>query len=146
MHEINWLRSHLERCLQDVVGLSVEPDEDGDYLIAAGAFAGYVGLDVGASIMIRVRVLAAVYVPMSAKFAKELNAINGALRSGRMVWRSGAVEVAESILAEGLSRETLRHAIESCFAQAADFAPMLVLVFGGQLPADPAAVDDESAV
>lgn len=133
----DWLRSHVERCLQDVLHLAtVEPDDDGEYPFCCETAAGWVRLETGDPTLIRVWAIAAEAVKRSPKLMYELNEINGRARLVDVVLVEDHVIVESVVHAGGLTRETLADAIEAVRCVADDVGPLIAAVHGGGTPLD----------
>jgi hypothetical protein len=133
-----WLRSHVERCLQDIWDLCrVVADDDGDYPFRFGTAAGFVRINKGSPTMVRVWAIAAMGVPRSAKLLSELNDINVRNRSAWATWSDGLVVVEQALVAKGLERSGLKQALNTVGGTAADVGPMIATVFGGETPFAP---------
>lgn len=138
MGDRKWLRSHLERCLQDVWDVCrVSVDEDGDYLFRGTTCAGFVRIEAVKPPMVRVFAIAARDVPRSAKLLGELNDVNSRSRFSWASWTGGTVVVEQAIHVSALTRGSLRHALNAVTSTADDVGPMIAAVFGGETPLIP---------
>jgi hypothetical protein len=141
-----WLRSHVERCLQDIWDLCrVVADDDGDYPFRFGTAAGFVRINKGSPTMVRVWAIAAMSVPRSAKLLGELNDINVRNRSAWTTWSDGLIVVEQALVAKGLKRSALKQALNTVGGTADDIGPMIATVFGGETPFSPNAEIAEGA-
>ena len=131
-----WLRSHVERCLQDNWDLCrVQTDDDGDYPFRAGTSACWVQLEQGLSpASVAVFAHAATDVPGTVKVLREVNEVACAARFVSVFWCGGAVIVRRLILAADVDRASLEHTCEAVAAVAGDIGPMFASVFGGDTP------------
>jgi Putative bacterial sensory transduction regulator len=135
MNEIAWLRSHVERCLEDhwrVYPLIV--DADGDYPFRWGAARCYVSILDGDPDLIGVWAFAARVPGRSLKFLSELNEINQRALTVNVYWDGDSVIVKQSIHADGLTKETLGHACLAVGGAADDIGMLLAAMFGGETP------------
>lgn len=138
MSEEKWLRSHVERLLQDVWDVCrVRTDSDGDYPFRFGTASGYVRVEPGKPHMVRVFAFATVDTPRTAKLLTELNDINASCRTASVFWSGGAVIVQQAVLATALKRSTLRQAFEAVGSVADDIGSTISAVFGGRTPFEP---------
>jgi hypothetical protein len=135
MGEMTLVRSHVERCLQDIWDqCRVHRDHDGDYPFTNGTASGFVRIDRGDPVVIRVWAFAVVGIERSGKLLKELNDINARCRTASVTWHHGAVIVSQVIHAGGVTRKTLRQAIESVGFVADDIGGTIAAVYGGGTP------------
>jgi hypothetical protein len=141
-----WLRSHVERCLQDIWDLCrVVADDDGDYPFRSGTAAGFVRINDCSPTLIRVWAVAAMGVPRSAKLLSEINDINVRNRSAWTTWSDGLVVVEQALVAHGLKRSALKQALDVVGDTASDVGPMIATVFGGSTPFSPTEVAEGAA-
>jgi hypothetical protein len=132
------VRSHLERCLQDVwESRQLETDDDGDYPFRTKAALGWVRVEAPRPSLIRVFAHAAYQVKRSAALLKEINTLNSRSRLATVSWSDGVVSVSWALPAESLDRSSLRLALDSVTHVADDISELTVAVFGGQVPARP---------
>src|SRR4051812_23591556 len=112
MSEVKWVRSHVERLLQDEWdACRVACDNDGDYGFRRGTAAGWVSiLDTG-PVMVRVWAHAAFGVRASAKLFRELNDINSRTSTAKVFWVDGVVMVSQTISPWELTGPVLAQAI-----------------------------------
>jgi hypothetical protein len=141
-----WLRSHVERCLQDIWDLCrVVADDDGDYPFRFGTAAGFVRINKGSPTMVRVWAIAAMGVPRSAKLLGELNDINVRSQSAWTTWSDGLVVVEQALVAKGLTRSALNQALHAVGETAEQIGTMIAALFGGETPFSPNAEIAEGA-
>jgi hypothetical protein len=146
MDDLALLRSHVERCLQDIWDVCrVSTDGDGDYPFTRGTASCFVRVENGDPQLVRVFAYAAVDVRRSAKLLAELNDINGRCRTVSVSWHSGAVLVEQVIHVNGVRRSTLSQACDAVASVANDIGIMLAAVFGGRTPIDEDAELSEEA-
>lgn len=129
------VRSHVERCLQDIWDVCRAPvDEDGDYPFRAGVAACWVRVDAQTPILVRVFGHAVVDVKRSAGLLRELNDVNSRARTTSAAWDGGLVRVSAVVHPEALGRGSLRHALDAVASVSNDLGPMLASVYGGSTP------------
>lgn len=132
------VRSHLERCLQDVWEVrQLEQDDDGDYPFRAKSALGWVRVETFRPALVRVFAHAAYQVKRSAALLSEINTLNARSRLATVSWSDGVVSVSCALPAESLDRPSLRLALDSVTHVADDISELTAAVFGGQLPARP---------
>jgi hypothetical protein len=143
------VRSHVERCLQDIWGVWHLPvDDEGDYPFRAGVAACWVRVDTQLPVLVRVFGHAVVDVKRSAGLLRELNDLNSRSRTTSVAWDaavggSGVVRVSTMVHPEGLGRGSLRHALDAVASVSNDLGPMVAGVFGGTTPYAAPLADDE---
>jgi hypothetical protein len=131
------VRSHVERCLQDIWDVCrVNQDLDGDYPFSRGTSMCFVRIERGKPRAIRVFSIAVVSIERSGKLLKELNDINGRTRFVFVRWQGDTVIVEQTIALDGLTRGSLRQACDSVAYVSDDIGPMIAAVFGGNTPID----------
>jgi hypothetical protein len=137
-----WLRSHVERCLQEVWDLRrVRADSDGDYPFRWGTAACWVSIDTRSKpAMITVFAHAAFDVPRSGKMLREINDVNRASRLANVAWCEGLVVVKYSTLASGIDRKQFKHICAAVGSVADDIGTLLTSVHGGSTPFPPVEV------
>ena len=149
MNDITWLRSHVERCLQDAWGqYPLESDGDGDYLYRWGTAACYVSIVDSDPRLVRVWAVAAIVPKRSLKLLNELNDINERARTAHVYWSGKSVVVEQAVHAGGVTTETLQHACMSVAGIANDIGTLMAALFGGHTPypaLDPRLEDEEAA-
>lgn len=142
MNEIIWLRSHVERCLEDHWGVHpLVVDGDGDYPFRWGTARCYVSIVVGDPHLIRVWAFAARVPRRSLKLLSELNEINQRAMTAHVYWTGNSVIAEQTIHADSLTKETLGQACLAVGETADDIGMLLAAMFGGETPF--AAMDTE---
>ena len=135
MGEMKLVRSHVERCLQEVWDVCrVKTDPDGDYPFSHGTAACFVRIERGDPILVRVFAYAVVGVNRSAKLLTELNDIAGRCRTVSLIWSDDAVIVSQVMHLKGLKRSTLAQACDAVGSVADDIGTMIAAVYGGSTP------------
>lgn len=136
MSDVQWIRSHVERLLQDEWGVCrVTVDGDGDYPWRHGTAAGWVGvIDAGDRAMVRVWAYATLGVKRSAKLLTELNDIQLSCTAASVMLANSTVIVSQTISPIGLTRPVLGQALESVSHVADDIGGLLAALFGGDTP------------
>lgn len=130
------VRSHVERCLQDIWDVRVpEADEEGDFPFRTKSCTGWVRLEPQQPVLVRVFVHAAYEVKPSAALLREINAINARSRLATVSWLAGVVGVHSALPAETLDRATLRLVLDMVSCVADDISELIAAVFGGHAPA-----------
>ena len=143
MGEITWIRSHVERLLQDEWDVCrVVVDGDGDFPFRTGTAACWVSVLNSEPVMVRVFAHAAHGVRSSAKLLRELNDIEGRTLSVAVHHQGGAVIVAQTLSPVELTRPVLAQALVAVGGVADDIGPLLASMFDGSTPYD--AVESES--
>jgi hypothetical protein len=146
--DVKVLRSHVERCLQDIWELCrVTTDSDGDYPFAHGTACCYVRVEDGDPQVVRVYAHAVIGVRRSAKLLTEINDLNGRCRTASVSWSSGVVIVEQALHAKAVRRSTLRQACQAVGYVADDIGTMIATVYGGETPlgADDAQLSEEAS-
>jgi hypothetical protein len=144
--KIRWLRSHVERLLQEEWGVCrVVADADGDYPFRAGTAACWVQVLDFERPMVRVFAHAAVGIPRSAKLLVELNDIQNRAATATVRWDDGAVLVGQTLSPHGLNRKTLRQALQAVGGVSGDIGLLLAGMFNGSTPFPAEASVDEEA-
>jgi hypothetical protein len=137
------VRSHVERCLQDIWEVRIpEVDEEGDYPFKTKVCVGWVRVEPMPPVMVRVFAHAAYEVKPSAALYKEINTLNARSRLATVSWSSGVVSVHAALPAEPLDRPSLRLALDMVSSVADDIGELTAAVFGGHSPARSAAGAD----
>lgn len=133
-----FVRSHVERCLQEVFETChVLQDADGDYPFGCGTSACFVrvahdGHDV------HVVAIAADKLRSSCKLLTEINDINLSLRAARVQLAARQLQVVQALPAIACTPDTLRLAlVDGVTSVAGDIGPMIAAVFGGVVPFEP---------
>lgn len=135
MDEITWLRSHVERCLEDHwEDFPLAVDSDGDYPFRSGTAQCFVSIVNGDPHFIRVWAFVARVPRRSLKLLSELNEINQRATTVRVYWYRDTV-IAEQVLhVGGLNPATLGQACDAVGAAADALGVLLVAMFGGETP------------
>ncbi len=137
MDNLTLLRSHVERCLQDIWEVCrVSTDSDGDYPFRRGSAQCFVRLEDGDPQLARVFGIAAIGVKRSAKLLVELNDTSARCRTVSVGWHNGAVIVEQPLHVAAVRRTTLRQACEAVGSVADDIGIMIAAVHGGSTPHD----------
>ena len=136
MKEEKWLRSHVERCLQDMWDeFRLDISEDGSYPFRSETAACWVKIDpLGEPATVHVTALAAVEVPRSGKLLREINELNQASRFTTIFWWDGAVMVKQAILAATLDADALGEVCDSVVSVADEIGVLIASVYGGGTP------------
>jgi hypothetical protein len=128
----NLVRSHVERCLQDIWDVrSPEVDEEGDYPFKTKVCFGWVRVEPQPPVMVRVFAHAAYEVKSSTALFKEINSLNARSRLATVSWASGVVSVHAALPAEPLDRPSLKLALDMVSSVADDIGELTAAVFGG---------------
>jgi hypothetical protein len=129
------VRSHVERCLQDIWEVRTpEPDQDGDYPFQTKSCVGWLRIEPQRPILVRVFAHAAYDVKRSAGLLQEINALNVQSRLATVCWSAGVVSVHSALPAEVIDRASLRLVFDTVSSVADDISELTAAVFGGQLP------------
>jgi hypothetical protein len=135
MNEITWLRSHVERCLEDHWGdFPLAVDTDGDYPFRSGTAQCFVSMVNGDPHFIRVWAFVARVPRRSLKLLSELNEINQRATTVRVYWYEGTVIADQALHVGGLNTATLGQACDAVGAAADAIGVLLVAMFGGETP------------
>src|SRR3954469_22282044 len=104
MTDILWVRSHVERLLQDEWSVCrVVQDDDGDYHFRHGTAAGWVSiLETGDVPFVRVFAFAADGIKPTAALFGELNEIQLRCDTTAVMWSGGRVLVSQTLSPIGL--------------------------------------------
>ena len=140
------LRSHVERCLQDIWGVpELVVDEDGDYHFRHGTAACWVSLDGTAGDGVRVIANAAVGLKPSARLLREVNDLNVGARWVRVTLNRGIVHVSRELHWTAVERMPLQQAIHGVGSVADHIGLLLASVHGGQTPFPAQPTEQDSA-
>jgi hypothetical protein len=132
------VRSHVERCLQDIWSVHrLELDADGDYPFQAKASVGWVRIETQHPTLVRVFAHAAYDVKRSAALLQEINAVNARARLATVCWSHGVVSVHGALPVDAISRTTLAMMLDTVTSVADDISELIAAVFGGHVPAKP---------
>jgi hypothetical protein len=135
MTEMLWIRSHIERLLQDEWDVCrVEPDADGDYPFRYGTAGCWVRLLDSDPSMIRVAAHAVVGVRRTAKLLTELNDIQRRALSSAVLWSHDGVVVSQTLSPIGLTAPVLAQAMAAVGGLADEIGVLLASMFGGETP------------
>jgi hypothetical protein len=128
------VRSHVERCLQDiweVPGPAV--DDDGDYPFRTKSCLGWVRVEPQPPLLVRVFAHVAYDVKRSAALLQELNALNVRSRLATVCWADRTVAVHSALAVEALDRANLRLHLDTVTRVADDISELIAAVFGGRV-------------
>lgn len=142
-HEKVWLRSHVERCLQDAWELPrVVADDDGDYEFRGQTSRGWVRLETRQRPwLVAVFAHAAFEVSPTAKLLRELDEIAAAARAVSVFHTGGLVVVRQALLADTVDRGSLWFAVGGVRTVADQTGQLVSTVYGGQTPLQPEGAD-----
>src|SRR4051812_23338248 len=139
---------HVERSLRVEFDLdSIEPDEDGDYVVFGGGSIVWVRplLDTEPA-MVRVWTMAATEVKPTAALLREVNDINLGLRQLRCVVSPGKIVVIDAELEiESLEPGQLRRLVTGVGEIAEQVGELVTTVYGGRRPFAPCDEESEGA-
>jgi hypothetical protein len=146
MSDMLWIRSHVERLLQDEwQTCRITADDDGDYPFREGTAACWVSVLDTAPIMVRVFAHAAHGVKTSLKLFAELNDIQRRALSASVSLQDDVVIVSQTISPIDLGRPALAQALRAVSGVADDIGLLLAGMFNGTTPypvADRPATED----
>ena len=146
MSEFQWIRSHVERLLQDEWEVcTVVADGDGDYGFRFGRAACWVSVLASEPVMVRVFAHAAVGVKPTLAVLRELNDIQCRALSSSISIEDGIVHVVQTLSPIGLTQPVLAQAMKSVGGVANDIGVLMAGVFGGATPY-PVEQDEDEAV
>ena len=131
-----WVRSHVERLLQDEWDCCrVTADDDGDYHFRHGTAAGWVSIrETGDVPFVRVFAYAAEGIRSSAALLRERNDIQLRTMTASIMWSDGRVVVSQTISPIGLTRPVLAQALTAVGGVADDIGLLLAGMFNGKTP------------
>lgn len=136
------LRSHVERCLQDVWNThDLVVDDDGDYPFRRGTAVGWVSVRRALPLRVSVFAHAAYELRRSALLLEEINDLNSAARWAKIALDDGVVLVGVDLPDSAVNRISLADAIDAVGTLADEVGPVLAAVFGGTTPIPLNAVD-----
>ena len=136
------LRSHVERCLQDIWDTrELTTDADDDYPFRFDTAPCWVSLVAGPVLGVRVFGHAAYGLKPTAKLLNELNDLNVRARWATLALRDGIVEVSRDLHWTAVDRISLDAAIHGVGQVAGDVGPLLAAVHGGRTPCPPLACE-----
>lgn len=133
MGELDWIRSHVERCLQQVWGHEPEPDADGDVSFRYGSAEGWVMVLDGNPPTVHVFAHVVEGVKRTSKLLIELNDTQRAVGPA-LFWYDGTVIAHEVLSPHGLTSESLSMALSDVGDLADHHGPLLAAVHGGTTP------------
>ncbi len=146
MTEMLWIRSHVERLLQDEWDVCrVEPDADGDYRFRFGTAGCWVHLVEGELPMVRVAAQAVIGVRRNLKLLTELNDIQRRALSSAVLWSNDAVIVSQTLSPVGLTAPVLTQAMAAVGGLADEVGVLLASMFGGETPFEVEVTESEDA-
>ncbi len=129
------LRSHTERCLQDIWGTSrLRTDADEDYPYRHGTAMCWVSVQQGPEPGLRVFAHAALGLKRSARLLTELNELNTSSRWARVGLVDGIALVSAELHWSAVDRLALAHAVRAVGQVADDVGTLLATVYGGDTP------------
>lgn len=136
MSNKRWLRSHVERCLQEIWQVpAVVIDNDGDYGFRSETGACWVRLETQADPwLVAVFAHAAYDVKKTAKLLGELDEIASSARAASVFYVGGVVVVRQALLARTLDRRSLHFALDGVAAIADQVGQLVTAVHGGATP------------
>ena len=134
MTERLWIRSHVERLLQDEWGVCrVESDDDGDYPFRDGTAACWVAV-LDDPPVVRVFAHAARGLRPSLKLHTELNDIQRRALSAAIMLQDDVVIVQQTLNPIGLTGPVLAQALRAVGGVADDIGLLLASMFNGVTP------------
>lgn len=146
MSEMVWVRSHVERLLQDEWNVCrVEADPDGDYPFRHGTAVCWVRLIDAGEPLVRVFAHAACGLRRSAKLLTELNEIQNRALSASVMLTGGCVVITQTVSAYELSRAVLGQAMAAVGGLADEVGVLIAGVFGGTTPFPAEVTESEDA-
>jgi hypothetical protein len=131
-----WVRSHVERLLQDEWEVCrVDPDPDGNYPFRRRTASCWVSVVTDETpAMVRVAACAASGLRLTAALLRELNEIQLRALSASVCWHDGNVVVFQTLSPVGLTRPVLAQALHAVSGVAADIGVLVAGMFGGTTP------------
>ena len=136
MTEILWVRSHVERLLQEEwEKCCVAVDGDGDYPFRRGTSAGWVSIiETGDAPLVRVFAHAACNIKPTVAMWRELNDIQTRCSTAMVMWLGGCVLVAQTMSSIGITQPVLAQALNAVGGVADDIGLLLAGMFNGTTP------------
>ena len=135
MSEAQWIRSHVERLLQEEWdACRVHQDGDGDYPFRSGTAMCWVSVMQSDPVMVRVFAHAAFGVRPTLKLYRELNDIQVCALSARITTHDGIVMVSQTISPVGLTRPVLAQAMQAVASTADEIGVLVAAMYGGSTP------------
>lgn len=130
-----WIRSHVERLLQDEWQVCrVATDDDGDYPFREGTAACWVTVLDSEPVLVRVFAHAARSVKASQRLFAELNAIQGRALSAAVLLDGDVVVVQQTLSPVGLTGPVLAQALRAVSGIADDIGILIAGMFNGVTP------------
>ena len=127
------LRSHVERCLQDVWGTrDLVTDCDGDHPFRRGTAAGWVS--ARGPNRVSVFAHAARGLRRTAALLEEVSDLNAASTWAKVTLREDILLVEAELPAAAVNRLALEHAVTAVGTVADEVGQVIVAVFGGETP------------
>lgn len=138
------LRSHTERCLQEIWEQSeLHADDDGDYPFRHGTAICWVRVSPAPQQEVRVFAHAALRVKRTAKLLAEINDINVRARWVNVSLQDDVVVVSGALHWTNINRPALAELLRATSHVADDIGAMIAAVHGGETPFELS--DDELA-
>ena len=135
MSEMVWVRSHVERLLQDEWNVCrVEADPDGDYPFRQGTAVCWVRVVDAGQPLVRVFAHTACGLRRSAKLLTELNEIQNRSLTASVMLTDGCVVIAQTLTAYELTCVALGQAMAAVGGLADEVGVLLAGMFGGTTP------------
>ncbi|MGB8020565.1 MAG: hypothetical protein WCF04_05010 [Candidatus Nanopelagicales bacterium] len=129
------MRSHLERCLQDIWGTrDLAVDDDRDYPYPYGIAACWVSPLGGPVPGVEVYAHAAVGLKPSARLLREVGELNARSRWTKLTFADGIVRVSATLHWAAVDRLALAHTLAQVGEVANDVGSLLAVVYGGSTP------------
>lgn len=143
----SWVRSHVERLLQEEWDVCrVTKDDDGDYHYRRGTAACWVSIMETDDVpFIRVFAHAARLPKPSLAMFRELNDIQVRCSTASVMWCCGPVTVSQTISPIGLTAPVLTQAMNAVAGVADDIGLLLAATFNGATPYPAEAPESEDA-
>lgn len=140
------LRSHVERCLQDLWGSTeLHVDDDGDYPFRSGTAACWVSVVEEPAPGVRVFGYGARELRRSADLVREVNELSSRHGFAKVVLVDGIALVSAYLHWSGVNRLSLDQAMRDVGDVAGEIGPLLAAVYGGRTPfASPASADQDT--
>jgi hypothetical protein len=128
------VRSHVERCLQDIWEVpGPEVDEDGDYPFRTESCLGWVRVEPQPPVLVRVFTHVAYDVKRSAALLQELNVLNVRSRLATVCWSERTVAVHGALPVDAPDRANLRLVLDTVSRVGDDISELIAAVFGGRV-------------
>jgi hypothetical protein len=135
MTELMWIRSHVERLLQQEWGADeVCADGDADYPFRCGTAMAWVRVIETEPTMVQVFAHAAGGMRPSLKLLRELNDIELRTLSSSVTLQGSVVLVSQTISPVGLTQPVLAQALRAVSGVADDIGLLLAGMFNGSTP------------